>query len=66
MKKTYTIRINRDGTLTIRVGRYVEHITLESKTKGELYDHVKYALVSKECFISDERLTQDLYSLLYG
>ena len=65
-RKVYNLRINKDGTLTVRVGRYVEHVSIDGKTKGELFDYVKYALVSKECSVSDERLTRDLYSLLAG
>ena len=42
-----TVRRNRDGTITVKVGRMVEHIGTEGKTKSQVYDAVKYAILSK-------------------
>jgi hypothetical protein len=65
-RKTYELRITRDGTLTIIVGRAREPIGLVGKSKSEIYDAVKWALISKDAFISNERLTQDLYELIWS
>jgi hypothetical protein len=52
--------INRDRTVTVRVGRAVEYIGLEGKTRGQLFDAVKYAAVSKGAVVSDIKLTEIL------
>ncbi len=41
------LRRNADDTLTVRVGRMVEHIGIEDKDHGQVFDAVKYALISK-------------------
>jgi hypothetical protein len=61
----YTLRLNADGTLTIRVGRRVEYVTLAGKERGEIFDAVKYALISKDAFFSNDRLTRDLYEIVW-
>jgi len=44
---TYGITANKDGTITIRVGRQVEHISIEGKTPEELWQAIKWAAISK-------------------
>ena len=52
------ITFNRDNTITIRVGKAVEHIGRDGKTKAQLFDAVKYAASSKGAYISDITLTE--------
>jgi hypothetical protein len=52
---------NKDQTITVRVGRAIEHISVEGKSKGELFDAVRYAAISKGAVISDIQLTELLY-----
>jgi hypothetical protein len=52
------IAFNKDNTITVRVGRAVEHISREGKTKAQLFDAVKYAALSKGALISDITLTE--------
>jgi len=49
---------NRDGTLTVRCGRAVEHIGTSGKTKGEVFDCVKWAAISKGATFSDAALIE--------
>jgi hypothetical protein len=63
---TYDLRLNADGSLTVKVGRARESLGLEGKTKAEIFDAVKWALVSKDAFISDAVLTEDLYGLIWS
>jgi hypothetical protein len=64
--KVYHLKINQDGTLTVRVGRHVESYELLGKNKAEIFDLVKWSLISKDVFVSDERLTSDLYGLIWS
>lgn len=52
---------NTDGTITVRVGRAVEHIDATTKDKAQLFDAVKWAARSKGAAISDEQLTAILH-----
>jgi hypothetical protein len=54
------ISFNADGTITVRVGRSIEHIGIEGKTKAEIFDAVKWAAISKGATISDIALTEML------
>jgi hypothetical protein len=54
---------NSDETITVRVGRAVEHIGVEGKTRSELFDAVKYALISKGANVSEAELAELLYRL---
>ena len=64
MRKSYVLRL--DGqTILIKVGRAIEYIGVEFKDKGQIFDCVKYALISKGVFVSNERLTQDLHEILW-
>lgn len=67
MKKIYTLRANADSTLSIIVGRSREAISLYPEMeRGEIFDKVKWALISKGVFISDQRLTEDLYEMVWS
>lgn len=60
-EKTVTIRKNRDGTYTIRVGRQVEHISTEAKSKTQIFDAIRYAIMSKGVYLSEI----DVATLMY-
>jgi hypothetical protein len=64
--KTYHLRLNADGTITVRVGCSVEYITMRDRSRTDVFDAVKYALISKDAYISEERLIKDLWEELYG
>jgi hypothetical protein len=53
---------NRDNTITVRVGRQVESIGLEGKTKAQIFDAVKWAAISKGAVVSDVQITEMLWS----
>jgi hypothetical protein len=52
-KITLRLRKNRDGTYTVRVGRAVEHVSTEGKTRGQVFDAIKYAAMSKGVYLKD-------------
>lgn len=54
------VTFNADNTVTIRVGRQVEYISLYGKSKAQVFDAVKYAAISKGAVISDIQLTEIL------
>jgi hypothetical protein len=56
--KIVTVRRNADQTYTIRIGSYVEHISSETKTKSELFDAIKYAIISKGVNLSDASIIE--------
>lgn len=62
---TYSLRLTSDGTVEIKVGHMREYVGLLFKEKWEVFDAVKYALISKGAFVSDARLTEDLYYLIW-
>ena len=49
---------HRGDTVTVQVGRDVEHITTTGKTKAQLFDAVKYAAISKGANLSDLTLAE--------
>jgi hypothetical protein len=42
-----TVKKNADGTWTVRVGRQVEHVDPHGKSRGEIFDAIRWALISK-------------------
>jgi len=62
---TYNLTVNADGTLTIKVGRHVEVIELAYKERGQIFEDVKWRLVSKDAYVNDQVLTSDLYELIW-
>jgi hypothetical protein len=59
---TAHVTFNSDDTVTIRVGRHVEHIDASTKTKVELFDAIKWAAISKGARISDVKLTELIFN----
>ena len=62
---SYNLNLNSDGTLTIKVGRQVEVIELLYKERGQIFEDVKWRLVSKDAFVNDQVLTSDLYEVVW-
>lgn len=60
-----SIQVSRlaDGTYKIRTGRYVEFISGSDKTKGEVFDAVKWALVAAGFPLSDIEITELLQQI---
>lgn len=46
MIRVAKISRNVDNTWTVRVGRQVEHVDTFGKTHGQIFDAIKYALIS--------------------
>jgi hypothetical protein len=44
---SYTIRWNKDNTVTVRQGRHVEHFSADGKTEYELVEAIRWSLISK-------------------
>ncbi len=55
------LRRNADKTLTVRVGRALEHIGLDGKTHGQVFDAVRYAIVSKGASLPEIEIAELLY-----
>lgn len=53
---------NADGTITVKVGRMVEHIDPTGKDKGQVFDAVKTAAFSKGAKVSDVTITEILFN----
>lgn len=58
------IQFNKDNTITVRVGRAIEHISTTGKTKAEIFDAVKYAAISKGATLDDLAITETLYKVI--
>jgi hypothetical protein len=49
---------NKDETITVKVGRQVEHISTIGKDKATLFDQIKYAAISKGVNLPDVVLAE--------
>ncbi len=58
--KTYNLRRTADGCITVRVGRQIESISTHARSKSEVFDAVRWALISKGVYISEVKLVEDL------
>lgn len=56
--KTFNIRRNRDGTITFRFGRYVEHIGIEGKGFLQIYESIKYAAITAGLSLTDSHVEE--------
>jgi hypothetical protein len=65
MIKRYSLTLTSDRTIRVMAGRNREYVGLVDKTKAEIFEQVKWALISKDAWVSDERLTQDLHELIW-
>jgi hypothetical protein len=53
----------RDDVITIRVGRAVEHVDTFGKDKAQVFDAVRWALISKGASLSEIQITEELQRL---
>jgi hypothetical protein len=58
MKKSIVLRRNRDGTVTFRSGRYVEHIDVRMLGMLETYEAIRYAAVTAGVSLTDDLLAE--------
>lgn len=58
MKRVAKLSRNADGTWTVRVGRQVEHIDTNGKTRGEVFDAIRWALISKGVNIDEVNVVE--------
>lgn len=65
-KLIVNVKRNRDGTITVRVGRAVEHFSTDGKTKAQVFDAVKWAVISKGAHLDDITLTEILTDPVVG
>lgn len=57
-RKTVKLRANADRTLTVRVGRHIEHVGLDGKDRGQVYDAVRYAAITQGVNLAAPDLTE--------
>lgn len=58
------VKISKSGeTITVKVGRAVEHIDTFGKDKAQVFDAVRWALISKGATLSQIQLTEELQRL---
>jgi len=55
------INRNVDGTWTVRVGRKVEHVDPQGKTQGEIFEAVRWALISKGVIMEEVELVEIMW-----
>ena len=55
-KKSFILRRNKDGTVTFRSGRYVEHFDPRDKGLLQTYDCIKFAAVTAGISLTQETL----------
>lgn len=58
MQRVAQVYQNKDGTWTVRVGIQVEHINGFGKTPGEIFEAIRYALISKGVVLEDVELIE--------
>jgi hypothetical protein len=59
------LTLNRDNTISVRVGRAVEHVSVEGKSRGEIFDAVKYLAMSKGARLSDVEITEAIHAVIW-
>jgi hypothetical protein len=64
VKATVTVRWNADDTITVRIDRHVEHFDVAMKTKAELFEAIRWAIISKGVSLDEADLTEILYEEL--
>lgn len=57
------LSFNSDKTITVRVGRSVEHISTLDKSKAQIFEQVKWACISKDATLTEAQITESLYRL---
>jgi hypothetical protein len=62
--KAVLVRLYPDGTLTVKVGRAIEHFDTTVKSKSEIFDAVKWSMISKGISMDNIALTELLQEVL--
>jgi len=62
---TYSLVITADRHLRVMVGRQREYLSLENKTRKQLFEAVKYALISKNVPVNAEVLNMELDAMIW-
>jgi len=62
-KVSYSLHVTSEGTIRVMVKRDREYIGVGDKTKDEIFEAVKWALISKDAYFGEQRLIQDLNDL---
>jgi len=62
---TLTIRKNKDNTITVKYHKYVEFVSLESKSPTEILESVRYCAITAGVSVSEEEIWLQLQSELY-
>lgn len=57
-RKSFIFRRNADGTVTFRVGRYIEHIDASNMGSVELYDRLQYAAITANLPLTEKTLME--------
>jgi len=58
------IRLAKSGdVITVKVGRMVEHVDTFGKDKAQVFDAVRWALISKGATLSEIQITEELQRL---
>lgn len=65
-RKIIRVRRNSDSTISIQAGRKYRYIDVACKEKAEVFDAVKYELITMDISLDDESLTELLHYSLEG
>jgi len=57
-RRTVSLRRHVDGVLTLKSGRAIEHIGTDGKTRGQIFEAVKYAAISKDFHLPDVEIVE--------
>jgi hypothetical protein len=63
---SYSLVFTSERTIRVMVGRMREYITLEHKTRTQLFDAVKFALLSKDVPVNADRLNAELDDMIWN
>lgn len=64
-QKVLTLKRNGDGTVTIRSGRYREHVDVRFKGPFDTYEAIKWAIITAGFSFDDAEIEQMVMQELY-
>lgn len=56
MRQTFTLTRHKDGTVTFKFGRYIEHFIVSDKTYVETYEYIKWTAITAGLQLNQETL----------
>jgi hypothetical protein len=62
MRRVAKVTRNPDNTWTIRVGNQVEHFSIEGKTRVQIFEHIRWSLVSMGVTLSEIDLIELMHN----